>query len=999
MKSSIFKKAFLAFSLSLLSILLSAQDIRVKGTVVDENGDPMVGAGIVQKGTANGVVSDIDGTFRITVPKDAVLVFSSVNFQTQEIPATATMHVTMVEDRELLDEVIVIGYGTTRAKNFTGSVDVVKMEDSPVADLGLSNVSNMLRGMLTGVNIGAESNRAGSSSSILIRGRKSISGGDSPLLVLDGIIYDGSLDSINPAIIESVSVLKDATSLAAYGSRAANGVIMVTTKQGKEGRPMVNFMVSQEFQTPSYTPQTLSPEDYIKYRNVRIGKTDYTDTGFMSFLEKANYEKGRTYDWVDLATRTGSVQNYNLSVSGRNDRTNYYFALGRSQQKGMIRGDEFWRNNFSARISSRITDWLEIGTNVSYDASRNDSNTASISTEASPYMEPYLPDGKTLRFYIEGVNATTTNPLWNLEHGADRLSKSGNLNLGGNITVKFPFVKGLSYKFNVKYRRSNSKSYSFTHEWNATPALLSNDWEGEGQTSKYWDLANASGSTSNSLSESYVLDNILSYDRQFGRHYVSGSLVYTRDSAESSGDSMSGTGFTNAGNTIKGWYGLGDADTKTVGSPSYSLHTDVGYLARIIYSYADKYHLNASIRRDGSSVFGADRKWGNFPAVGAAWTISRENFFRGVHWVDMLKLKASWGKNGAQTLAPYGTLSTISVAKSGGIANYYDGEIHWGQKISALGNPQLGWQTTTSFNGGVEGDLFKGRLHFDINLYKSSTTDQIFSRNIPIMTAGIGSQQATMGQVDNKGVEINLSGEIIRRSKLKWNSQVAFTLNRNKLVDLYGDGEDDVANSRFLGEPLSVIYGYRTEGIFQEGQYEGYPIFYTADGEQTATPGADARAILGYGDENFRLSWANTFTYGDFQLYFMFQGIFGGGGYGLADNTFAYTTYSTTEACTALNIPFYTHDNPSNVYPAPNVRVQQYAVYNSYGHVRLQNLSLSYNMRPLAKALNIPAARLTLSGRNLFCIAPHWKMSDPQDRSGSSIGLPRAFTLGLNVTL
>ncbi|MBR1433748.1 MAG: hypothetical protein IJ584_01400, partial [Bacteroidales bacterium] len=220
----------------------------------------------------------------------------------------------------------------------------------------------------------------------------------------------------------------------------------------------------------------------------------------------------------------------------------------------------------------------------------------------------------------------------------------------------------------------------------------------------------------------------------------------------------------------------------------------------------------------------------------------------------------------------------------------------------------------------------------------------------------------------------------------------------NRLVDLYGDGQDDIANGLFLGKPLSSIYGYKTEGIFQDGQNAGRPIFYTIDGQQTDNPSADDRQILGYGDENFRLSWANTLRYGNWQLYFIFQGIFGGNGFGLANNTFAYTTFDTTAACTAYNIPFWTAQNPNNTYPAPNVNESKYQVYNSFGHVRLQDLSLSYNLSSIAQKIGVNNARLTLSGRDLFFIAPHWKMSDPQQRSGSSLGMPRAFTLGLNVT-
>ncbi len=981
--------------------VLLAQSRLVSGTVVDDTDQGVIGAAVMIKGqTATGVATDADGRFELKCSPDDVLVVSSMGYDEVEIPVgdKTSFRIVLKVSQELLDDVVVIGYGTTRAKNFTGSVDVMKMEDSPIANLGLNNVSDMLRGRLSGVIMGAESTTVGSNASIRVRGRRSLgSTSSSPLVVVNGVIFTGDLEDIDSNSIETVSVLKDATSLAAYGSKAANGVIMVTLKKGEEGKPLINFSTSQSFSEPSYKQKYLSPENYIKYRNARQGLSDLTNTDWMSFLEKANYEAGKTTDWYDMVTRTGYTQNYNLSFSGRTQNSNYYLSLGHSKMRGMTVGNDFMRNNASMNLSTKISKHIEIGGNMAYTNSGDQSISASTDLLVSPYMEPYLPDGKTLRYYVEGVNSSSVNPLWETQNGREADNKRFNLNLGGFVSVNIPWVEGLNFRINASYTKIRSDRYSFTHE-NISPVLISNDWEGLGQTAAYYNFANAKGSISHSMSENWVMDNILSYSRSFGKHYVSGSLVYTRDSSEYSYESMSGTGFTAAGETLRGWYALGNADTKNFTSPTYTLHTDVGYLARAIYSYRDTYHFNASLRRDGSSVFGADNKWGNFPAFGAAWTMTNEEFMRGLSWLDFLKLKLSWGKNGAQTLSPYGTLSTIDVARGGGIPNYYGGEIHWGQKLSTLGNPTLAWQTTTSWNGGFEADFLKGRVHVDVNAYVSKTTDQIFDRNIPVMTAGITTQKATMGRVDNKGVEINLNTVNIKNSTLNWTSNWVFTLNRNKIVDLYGDGQDDLTMGYFLGHPISTIYGYKTKGIFQEGVNAGRPIFIKADGSETDNPTPEDRQILGYGDENFRLSWANTLNWGKWQFYMLIQGIFGGGGYGLSDNTFAYVTFNNTAACTALDIPFWTAQEPNNTYPAPNVNESKYEVYNSIGHIRLQDVSLSYNFSSLAGKIGVKNARLTLSGRNLFYIAPKWKMSDPQNTSSYGLGIPRAVTLGLNLT-
>ena len=997
--TNLIKRVAVVFCGLVLSLTAFAQNRIVKGVVLDDTDQGVIGAAVMIKGTTTGVATDIDGKFELMCAPTDVLVISSVGYDEVEVTVGNQTDITVRLNisSELLDDVVVIGYGTTRAKNFTGSVDVMKTADSPVADLGLSNVSDMIRGRMSGVVMGAESATVGGNASVRVRGRRSInSTSSSPLLVVNGVIFTGNLEDIDQNSIESISVLKDATSLAAYGSKAANGVIMITLKKGQEGKPMINFSTSHQFSTRSYKQKFLSPEGYIAYMNARKGLDDLTDTSWMNFLEKANYQAGKTTDWYDLVTRMGYTQNYNLSFSGRTQNSNYYVALGRSAQDGLTVGNEFTRNNASMNLSTNVTKSIEIGANMAFTNSFDDSVAASTSFKNSPYMEPYLPDGKTLRYYVEGVNASSTNPLWT--EGREKDNRRFNLNLGGYVSINIPWIEGLNFRTNASYTKVQSKNYSFTHENNVV-ALLTNDLEGKGQSPEYYNLSGASGSISSSLSENWVLDAILSYSRAFGQHYVNTSLVYTRDSAESTSESISGQGFNEAGNTLTGWYGLGNADTKVVSNPTYSLHTDVGYLARVIYSFKDTYHFNASVRRDGSSVFGSEHKWGIFPAFGAAWTVTNEEFMKGLDWLDFLKLKLSWGKNGAQTLSPYGTLSTIAVAKGGQIPNYYGGTTHWGQKLSTLGNPTLAWQTTTSWNGGFEADFIKGRIHVDVNAYISKTTDQIFDRNIPVMTAGITTQKATMGRVDNKGVEINFNTVPVKTAALTWNSDFVFTLNRNKIVDLYGDGQDDVTSSLFIGHPINTIYGYRHDGIYQDGTYAGQPIFLTASGEQTPNPSPDDRVIIGSTDENFRLSWANTFRYGNWQLYFLFQGIFSGGGYGLANNTFAYSTYDTTAACTAFDIPFWTKQNPSDTYPKPNYSDSKYQVYNPYGHVRLQDLSLSYNLSKVANLIGVRTARFTLSGRNLFYIAPKWKMSDPENRSGNGIGIPRAVTLGLNITL
>ncbi len=973
---------------------------QVQGVVLVENDEAAIGASVMVVGTTVGVAADIDGTFSIPAgPRDTLLV-SYVGYADQKVPVDGRDFISIqLEMDEELSEVVVIGYGTTRAKNFTGSVDVVRMSDSPASDLGLTSAADLIRGRLSGLVMGAESGTVGSSSSLLIRGRKSVnSTSEEPLIILNGVIFAGGLDDIDPNSIESISVLKDATSLAAYGSRAAQGVVMVTTKKGAQGKPRINFSTSHEISGPSFRPEYLDGAGYIRYRNAKTKQEDLNYIGWMTPIEKANYDKGIETDWYDLSTRTGYSQNYNLNFSGATETLNYYVGGRHSNQRGMTVGNDFIRNNLTVNVSSKIASWLEVGVNMNYSNTASDGVSAFLgSANQTPYGSAKLPNGEW-RKYVECADVTAVNPVWSTYNGVDVERRSSTLVLGGFLSLDIPWIKGLNYRMNVSHTQRNSSNKEFFHESNE-PTLIAGDIDGLGYTQPYLQLGMANGSISSSVSVNWVIDNILSYTQTFGNHYLSASLVYTRDSAQSSRESYEGSDFTSAGNTLLGWHGLANASTKNFTSPTYSLHTDVGYLARLIYSFKDTYHLNASIRRDGSSVFGNDNKWGYFPAVGAAWTISNEPWMSDITWLDDLKLKLSWGKNGAQTISPYGTLSKVDMSNAGGIANYYGGTIHWGQQISTLGNAQLGWQTTDSWNAGFETDIIKRRIHFELNGYKSKTTDQIFDRSIPVMTAGIGKQKATMGRVDNWGIEANLSSTNIRTKEFSWTSDVIFTLNRNKLVDLYGDGKDDIASGLFIGHSLGAIYGYRTEGIFQEGPNAGEPIYYTKDGEQTSNPAASDRQILGYSVENFRTSFSNTFRYKNFQLYIMIQGIFGGNGYGMGNNTFAYETYNTQNRSNAFNIPFWTKDNPSNEYPSPAYKNSSrfYSVYNSYSHIRLQDVSLSYDITPVLKPYGFANAKVAVSGRNLLFWAPYWRFGDPGTQS-STMGSPRAVTFSLNLT-
>lgn len=990
----------------------------VTGIIKDATGEAIIGASVLEKGTSNGTITDLDGKFTLSVTHNATLVISYIGYQTQELPVVAgkVMDIQMKEDAEMLDEVVVVGYGTTKRKNFTGSVSTVKASETPLALMPTSNAMDILRGTATGITV-SQQQGAGQAPSLQVRGQKSVNGGSTPLIVMDGVIYMGSFRDIDPTTIESMSILKDATSLAAYGSQAANGVIMITTKKGKLGKPVINVNTSWAFSTAAAKPDLLSPEDYVKKVNLLSGLAEDADPTWMREYEYENYKNGNTIDWFDYSTRTGIMQNYSASVSGATEKMNYYLSGTYTDQEGVVKGDDYDRTVLTARIQTDITNWLQVGGQVNY--AYNDYSGPSVydlyqAIRLSPYGRAERADGGGVEKFPVNEGIYRINPLWNVESGTiDDHDTYSTVSMKGHALVKCPWIEGLTYRLNGSYSIENIERDYFTHEGYYVKEGTGDDRYSESAVSDY--LASANGYSARTKNTSWVLDNIINWQRQFGKHYVDLTYVYTRDSYEYSYRRFDGSDFAALGNTNLSYDGLNLATTQKINGLSYTRHTNVGYLGRANYNYNDTYHLSVSVRRDGSSVFGANNKWGTFPAVGVAWTASNEEFMKNIKAISYLKLKASWGKNGNQSLSPYETLSKITLGQSGGYSYSFGNTslVSWGQRITSMGNTDLGWEETESFNYGFDLGVLDNRIRLEFDGYFSKTTNQIFNRNIPVMINGLTSMKATMGRVDNWGIEVNLNTTNIQTKDFNWGSTLTFYMNRNKLKELYGDGQDDITNSLFLGKSLGAIYGYKNIGIVQEedteymaanGAEPGDVKFANLDGSEDGKITADDRTILGYKKENFRMSFGNTFRYKDFELYMLFTGIFGGKGYGQAVNYYAFRTSSDVQGDNNFNHGWWTPENKSNKYPRINYTDGRYTPLQGYGFVRLQDLSLSYTFRqPWVQKAGIGNLKVYMACKNLFTISG-WEGGDPEVQqtlgSGYTYGYPlsRTVSFGLNLT-
>lgn len=992
--------------------------IKVTGTVLDEGGEPVIGANVVEKGTTNGTITDINGSFILSVGANSTLDISYIGYNKQEIKVEGQqqLSIRLQEDSKALDEVIVIGYGTAKRQDFTGSVSSIKLEDSPIALASNLNALESIKGNVAGLDIGA-TNSAGGEPSMQMRGQKSISGSNDPLIVVDGVIFMGSISDINPNDIASYDILKDATSAAAYGSRSANGVIIITTKKGRSGKPVINFNATGSMQTWQNRPELMNGEQWLESVMARNNSTDLT---WLKPQEVVNRDAGKEIDWLDESTRTGWIQDYQVSVSGAGEKLNYYLSASYADNTGVVVGDDYNRISILGKINADITSWLQVGVDAAY--TKSDYSGVGANLGAAVVMTPYGmmyrdEENKLLEKYPQ--TQSQVNPLWDANNGSRaNIDEQHNFRINTFAVVKLPWVAGLSYRFNYAGNMSKNQSGDFYYEGHYVKEGAYDDASRYSPAAYQNLLTNANGTINNKNTDSWVVDNILNYKNTFGKHSIDLTAVATRDRKDYGEIISKGSDYAANGNTALGINGLHKATTQKV-EINKNRRSNIGYLGRVSYSFADRYFLTASLRRDGASVFGANQKWGDFAAAGAAWKITNEKFMENIDFLDNLKIKLSWGKNGNQGLDPYGTLSTIKNGTTGGVRYEFgnSSNILYGLQSDALGNANLGWESTESWNTGFESGWLGNRIFFDVDLYFSKTTDQIFTRDIPVMT-GFKTIKSSMGQVSNKGIEMTIRSVNIEKQELRWTTGLTFWLNRNKLVHLYGedlDGDgkedDDISNSRFIGKPLGAIYGYIQDGIVQEsdadymkanGATAGIPKYKDLDEDGVIT--SKDRDILGYSSPSFKLNMSNTLTYKNWDLYAMITGTFGGGDYYMKSNSAAYMTNgSGLFNSNGIYIPWWTPENASNIYPSATFSGDggRFQGLQNRAFVRLQDVTLSYTFRESwVKRLAIQNLKVFLTAKNLATITS-WEGGDPEVGTAvreNKYPVLTSFSLGANIS-
>lgn len=1015
---SLLSRCLAMLVLGLLSIGAFAQPREVRGTVTDINGDPMVGVNVLEKGTTNGVVTDLDGKYALRVATaEPVLVFSFIGFIGSEetVGTRQVIDVTMNEDRQNLDEVVVIGYGTARKIDITGAVtraDMTALENSPNV-----NVLQALKGTVPGLNIGIATT-AGGSPSITIRGTNTISGSTEPLIVMDGVIYRGSLSDINTADVESIDVLKDASSTAIYGSQAANGVLLITTKMAKEpSKPIVEYATSFSYQTLlNKSMKRLDKEGFsqqikdIYLSESRMGESMTTEnpnfdptTKFRNERAISGYLAGVDTDWWDLLTvDVPYIMNHNLSVRGKNDKSSYFASFGYTDQKNLVYNDTFRRYNARVNLDTEITDWMKLGGQAYFNVSdlSGENTTFGDLFSIPACVSPYDDDGALATYpYM-----TTLNPL--LSKDNPDVNKRYNMSANVYADISIPWIEGLSYRVNF------ANDWIITNQYNFDP--YDNNLQGVA-SKNYGNL------------KEMQFDNILTYKRQFGQHSVNATLVYGVEKREYESTSTTAKTFTDMSLGYNNM-GLAQQDLNVIGSSAWAESSLYG-MARLVYSYADRYILTGTIRRDGFSGFGENNKFGYFPSAAIAWRVSEENFVKdNVGWLDNLKLRLSYGSNGNRTAGRYSTMASMANQSNFSSAKGYifgDGATaELLQLMKTLSNPDLKWETTNSVNFGIDFGFLRGRLFGTYDFYVSNTRDLLYNINIPLMNGMVTNSIPTnIGKLRNVGHEISITGIPVQKNDFQWTVTANFSRNRNKVItilgaDENGDGvEDDlIASNIFIGQPLNTIYSYNYIGMWQLSDYYAGNIptgFYygtykvediNGDGRITA---ANDRKIIGYRDPAYRLSIQNTFTYKNWTLNVFVNAIQGGKKYYLGQPASGMQIPDHLTNNSFMKFDYWTPENP-------NARYRQLGAYNttigvggspyvSRSFIRLQELSLSYSIpRTFLRKVGMQSARIYVSGNNLFTITD-WDGWDPEAGQGLSYsigGYPtmKNYTVGLNLS-
>ena len=1009
------KRASMALLLSVFCFVAYAQKT-VTGTVKDATGEPMIGVSIIVDGTTIGGVTDFDGNFTIqNVPEDGVLKISYVGFKDQKISVAgkSSIDVTLQEDAMGLDEIVVVGYGTMKKKDLTGAVASVKQGD--IAQVAAPNAMQAMQAKVPGVDLIQSSGQAGAGVSITLRGNRSISASNSPLIIVDGVEYSGDLD-VAAGDIESMDILKDAASTAIYGTKGANGVIIITTKRGKAGKTRVDFSAYLAFKSPTNAVKSMYGEtevqrwiDRANYQadlasgNWGTSNVTIDDVfGATTIAGNDNYKivdlirNGDYVDWYDLFMQNSTSQNYEASVSGGNEKTNFSVSFAGMIDKGLLKNDKMNRYSGRANIDHIINNVVKVGASMSFTYKSHDARNSSVFDRArkmTSLTTAYLPDGSINEtpniFYPAHVN-----PL--MDEGDNYSKNTETTRYQGSTYVQLTPMKGLTMKsqFAVDRRNVRVGEYNDYHSVNryqspTTTYMLNNP----------------------SIRTNINWQNTINYSTTFAeKHDLTVLLGHEMSQTVSEGLSLSGTAGQEHYYTQQ-WYDVTKMQNDVNYTSSYVKTRMLSFFGRVNYTYNDRYLLSASIRADGSSVLATGKKWGYFPSVSAGWRISEESFMEGTKsWLDNLKFRVAWGMSGNAAVDPYQTIATVYNTTPGSATDFIP---------MSLSNPELTWETTSSLDFGLDFGFLGGRINGTIDYYISKTKDLLYYATNPASSV-FTSILSNVGESKGRGLEIALNALAIKTKDFSWDINASYTHSKDELTKL-ADGMDKNVTGQtalIVGEPLSIYYDYETTGCWGVGEYDQYlaahPDF-KAPIANYGTPGTlkitdtngdnqineDDKIVYQRSPKHI-FGLTNTFTYKDFSLSIQTMARLGGWFQFAKNNALGLNDGDANWA----DVDYWTPTNQGAKFPSPGSTAAS-TVYTTYmtsllyekaDFFKIKDITLSWNVykKWLEKA-HISNAKIYCSLKNYFTFSKVDKF-DPE--AGGSINFPLAkqVIVGVNVS-
>ena len=993
----LYQKSYLLLFTALgFTALTYAQQAGVQGKIIsDSDQSPVPGVNVVVKNTSTGTSSDANGDYQINTVPNSVLVFSAIGYVTQEIPINGRtkLDVLLAADTKQLEALVVVGYGTQKKRDLTGAISSISAKD--IAETPAANFLANAQGRLAGVDIVRSSGAPGSDFTIRIRGNRSINASNNPLYVVDGIPTDVSINDFNPNDIESMEVLKDASSVAIYGSRGANGVIIITTKKGKEGKSVISYDGYYGIKKAKKDINLMTGSDFTRYVRASRGlaaNDASQDATFLSGLEIENLAKGISTDWLDLILRDGVQQSHQVSASGGSKNTTYYLSGSVFNEKGVQQKSDYKRYSFRINLETKLSERLKVG--VSATVTNDVQNIMASAPYAnalsfSPLISPYDQNGKFLA-YPNPREGSATNPLLEYQPG-QYVNERKKYRVFANIYGEYKIAEGLSYRLNYGPDLSTSRQ----GQYNGTLAGSTN-----------------TATVDNQQNFAYTLENILNYEKKQGKHAlnVTGLFSTQKNRFESSLISVRDIPIESSS-----FYNIGSAVEITDKQSSLTQWGLLSYMGRINYGYKDRYLLTITGRADGSSRLSAGNKWAFFPSVSAGWVLSDEAFLSKLKAVSFLKIRAGYGQVGNTSIQPYQTLGGLTRSSYA-----FGSEPAFGYALNVIPNPDLGWEISKTINIGVDFGVFNDRISGSLELYDTKTSDLLLSRLIPI-TSGYSSVLQNIGATRNKGWELTLNGSILKTSSgFKWDATANLFSNKEKIVELFNGRDDDVGNQWFIGSPINVFYGFKQAGIWQTaqeaqakeaGQRPGDIRIEDVNGRDASGAltktgdgkiNADDRTILGSTVPKWSGGITNRFSFKGVDFSFL---VFARQGQMLRSDFHNLGANNWQGRYNSINLDYWTPENPATKIPRPYAAsAPLYADALRYfdgSFVKIRNITLGYNLpKSLFGKTGISSLRIYGTADNAF-IFSKYKLVDPESATGivggSTPMSAATYVFGLNL--